>query len=461
VTGGYGLNVAGYLRGELGIGEAARLLLLGVEAAEIPFRAITYRAGLGHRQDHPFVADERNELHDISVICLNPPELRLFAVDVGPEFFEGRHSIGFWWWELATFPRTLHSGFALLDEIWVGSEFTRQAIANETDLPVLRFPMPVRRPEPARRSRADLGLSPGFLFLFAFDFASTVERKNPHGIIEAFVRAFAPGEGPSLVLKSINGDTQPAKLDALRRAASGRSDVRIIDRYMSADDRDALMATCDCYVSLHRSEGFGLTIAEAMALGKPAIATAYSGNLTFMNEQNSYLVPHTWTRVPGDAAPYPVGAEWAEPDLDAAAKAMRHVYENPEEARLVGEEARRHILERHSPGIAADFLETRLGEIASREPLSTSALWRDLAQAHVAITRLEARLKGQKPVSTDGIHRRVHGLRGLLLSALDRALGSELRESLGEILLAQQAIAKRLDRLDARLRTHQQRDSEL
>ena len=165
------------------------------------------------------------------------------------------------------------------------------------------------------------------------------------------------------MIKTINGDKLPDDLDRLTRAAAGRPDVTLDDGFVEPERVTALIAGADCYVSLHRSEGFGLTIAEAMALGKPAIATGYSGNLAFMNEENSYLVPYRLTTIPEGVGPYPAGALWAEPDLDAAARLMRRAFENPEEARARGRLARETILDRLSVERAARFLSTRLPEI--------------------------------------------------------------------------------------------------
>ena len=121
----------------------------------------------------------------------------------------------------------------------------------------------------------------------------------------------------------------------VRYAATGRPDVLVIDGHLPRAELGSLMAAADCYVSLHRSEGFGLTMAESMALGKPVIATAYSGNLDFMNDENSFLVPFSWATVPPGAGPYPVGARWADPDLDAAAAIMRTVVGSPDVAEAV------------------------------------------------------------------------------------------------------------------------------
>lgn len=250
--------------------------------------------------------------------------------------------------------------FALVDEVWAISEFSRRAIAAATEKPVFAFPLPVVAPQ-ARPGldRATLGLPGGFLFLFCFDFASITERKNPHGLIRAFSAAFAPGEGPTLVLKAVNGTSGLADLEALKLHAAERPDIMVIDRYLDHDEIAALMAACDCYASLHRSEGFGLTMAESMALGKPVIATGYSGNLDFMDDRTAYLVPWTEGVVPANCAPYPEGARWAEPDLDAAAQLMRRVVEHPDEAAAVGARAQHAVLTEHGLAARAAILRER------------------------------------------------------------------------------------------------------
>ena len=368
-----GVNVAGYLRAELGIGEAARQIVTALECADVPFAAITYREATQSRQDHPELEAPHEPVYDTNLICVNADGMEHFATTVGSDFFDGRYSIGLWWWEVSVFPPSMHPGFAFVDEIWVGSEHARAAIAAETTKPVVKIAMPVEVAPAQATSRSELGLPDEFLFLFTFDFFSVLERKNPLGLVEAFKRAFAPGAGPKLVLKSINGDKTEGALRRLEEATAAHPDILVVDRYVTAAEKDAMAASCDCYVSLHRSEGFGLTLAEAMVFEKPVIATGYSGNLEFMHEENSYLVPYRLTTVPESCEPYPVGVEWAEPDLDEAARLMRHVFEHQDEAAGRGRRARADVLSRHDPARAGAFMRTRLEEIRRDRPAVLAA----------------------------------------------------------------------------------------
>jgi hypothetical protein len=251
----------------------------------------------------------------------------------------------------------------------VASDYVRRSIAPEVDIPVHVVPVPVEPPAGRMLSRSDLGLPDGFVFLFLFDFVSA-ERKNPLGVLDAFTRAFAPGEGPTLVLKSMNGrERKPERLKELLAATGGRDDVIVRDGYVSSEERDSYIAACNCYVSLHRSEGFGLTLTEAMACGKPVIATGYSGNLEFMSEENAFLVPYRLVEIPDTWWAYAEHAHWAEPDVDAAARLMRGVYADPAASYLRGERGRGDVLANHVPGLAAAAARDRIEQSATRRRL--------------------------------------------------------------------------------------------
>ena len=232
-------------------------------------------------------------------------------------------------------------------------------------MPVHNVPPPVVSRPAVARSRAELGLPDGFTFLFCFDFFSVADRKNPFGVIDAYCRAFAPGDGTHLVIKSINGSTVVTDLERVRLHAAGRPDVHVVDGYVSALDQAALVASCDAYVSLHRAEGFGYTMAEAMLAGRPVVATGYSGNLEFMDERNSFLVGYDLVPVGEGKGPYPATSRWADPDLDEAAAAMRRIVEDPAGAAAVGERARQDIVRFHSAEARVPLVAARLAAVRS------------------------------------------------------------------------------------------------
>ena len=361
------LRVCGYLRAELGVGEAARSIIGGLQAANVPYNTLTYETPFS-RQQHPFSEQPSTQDDiDINIICVNADQTPTFAQKMGPAFYRGRHNIGVWFWEVEDFPGEFHGAFDYVDEVWVASQFTQQALLKAAPKLVTKFHLPIVQPvvDP-NLPRSEIGLPEGFTFLFSFDFLSVLKRKNPVGLIKAFKRAFKEGEGPTLLIKTINGDKRLFDLEKLKYAAFGRRDVIISDGYLPLPIKNALMAKCDCYVSLHRSEGFGLTMAEAMALQRPVIATNYSGNLEFMTAENSYLCDYKLTEVGRGASPYPDTSAWAEPDVDHAATLMRQVYSSPEEARVRGLRAAADIRELHSPAVAGAEISDRVGMIRRR-----------------------------------------------------------------------------------------------
>lgn len=371
-----GVNVAGYLRGGLGLGEASRLYVMALERAGVPIRTTTVDPRLprvigprGQRasaKTTDFIDLETDSETPFNLICVNTPELPHFYAEVGVNFFEGRHSIGVLAWEVDKVPAEWDYSFELLDEIWVYSRYVERIFSEAAPfLPVKRLPLPVVIRDREAVAPPDLGLGPGFTFLFLFDFFSTLQRKNPLALIEAFTRAFRPGEGPQLVLKSYNGDYKPDRLATLQRAAGRRPDVHVVDQYVTAAEKDALMASCDCYVSLHRAEGFGLTLAEAMAQGKPVIATGFSGNTDFMSEENSYLVRYEVTEVGPDGENYPAEGHWAEPDIEHAAELMREVWEDSAGAAAKAEQGRDDVLAQLSLEDVGAIGRSRLEEVAA------------------------------------------------------------------------------------------------
>jgi hypothetical protein len=241
------------------------------------------------------------------------------------------------------------------------------------------------------RGRRRLGLAAGeFLYLFVFDFHSHMARKNPLAAIDAFRAAFLPGDAARLVVKCVNGDSDPHGLAAMHARAAGWP-ISIHDGYWAAGEVRDLMAACDAYVSLHRSEGTGLTITDAMALGKPVIATGWSGNMDFMSVANSYAVHYELVEIEETVGPYPAGERWAEPSVEHAAELMRRVFERRDEAEARGRAAGREIAASYSEEAVARLIGARLQVIAHRHQIP--AFREDMRAFFAAYRELPERIR--------------------------------------------------------------------
>jgi glycosyltransferase involved in cell wall biosynthesis len=357
-----GVNVAGYLNTESGMGEAARLSVRSLQAAGIPV-ALNNVASLLRMRDGTYTAFTDEHPHPFNLVHLNADNMESFARHRGREYFQNRYTIGYWFWELAQFRQDWMSAFGFVDEVWVPTEFGRMALASRSPVPVTCVPLPVVAPTgtPYRRAHFDLP-EDVYVFLFTFDVSSQIERKNPLGVISAFRGAFGARRDVLLVLKFTNAEYDSAGVRDLYRAAEGISAV-LRDGYMARDELAGLMAAADCYVSLHRSEGFGLGIAEAMALGKPVIATNYSGPADFMTPANSYPIDYELVSIPRDYGPYLEGFSWAEPDCEQASRLMRHVVGNRDESSARGRRAAADMAELRTPARTGSFARKRLEEI--------------------------------------------------------------------------------------------------
>jgi glycosyltransferase involved in cell wall biosynthesis len=387
---------------------------------------------------------------DTNLICVNADQVPLFFESMRGQLLPSARNIGLWAWEVDPLPAAMAGSERYLDEVWGISSFTAAALARSLTKPVRAFPLPVIVPQVQRRTRTELGMPEGFLFLFCFDYDSVFRRKNPLAVVVAFRKAFGDRAGAVLYIKTTNAERHVAEDQELRAAATGRSDIVIRDSYVTSDDYFSILDACDCYVSLHRSEGFGLTIAEAMALGKPVISTAYSSTMEFANESNSFPVPARLIEVGDGAPPYPPHSRWAEPDIAVATAQMARVYADRSGAAAVGARARADIEALHSPSARGPMLRSLLDESrrmkdSAIEPMEPSSLEHPgLFEAEA--TAAESLLGSPRPNLPSRMQSIMNPLRRLVLRcirvywvqqlAVDRALLNAMRalrrESRGE-----------------------------
>ena len=287
-----------------------------------------------------------------------------------PSLFSGRYNVGYWPWELGTWPDELAQICELMDEIWVATQHVCDAFSPKSQAPVLRMPPCVEVTADTPGDRAKFGLSDDcFTFLFVFDWSSFVARKNPVGLVQAFSRAFElPDHSVRLVLKTMNSDRSSAEFAKLLGHAEADRRIRIVDETLPRADVLGLMSACDAVVSLHRAEGFGRTLAEAMLLGKPVITTAWSGNLDFCNENTAALVPARSVAVGEHEYPFSAGLSWAEPDIEEAANLMRKVRTDIPYRTTLAQNARKLVAERYNREAVGARYRSRL-DLIRRELL--------------------------------------------------------------------------------------------
>lgn len=327
-----GLNLVGYHTLDFSLGDVVRRLGAALRASQVPISTVaTMRSG-SPPIDDPGRPDQMVSF-STTLAVVTADQFPLLRADHPELFAATERMIGYWFWELEDVPRAMRQAIALVDEIWAGTRFVADAFASVAEVPVRHVPIPVPAPHTSGRRRSDFAalaaVGERTMFLVAFDHFSITERKNPIGAIRAFRQAFAPDEGPVLVIKSMNGTDRWPHHQQVVAAAHGRPDIVVWDEHLTRPDQMALVAAADCLVSLHRSEGLGLHLAEAMWLGTPTIATRYSGNLDFQDDECALLIDAGRVHVTDGQGVYPETALWADPDLEQAATAMRRIVDEP------------------------------------------------------------------------------------------------------------------------------------
>jgi len=362
-----GLNHLAYFHGQVGIADASRLLSAAIEESGIPFKnydlpnVLDRQVGLSYTPTH---AGEPLEFAH-SILGVNADQVRDLFIPSGFYTTTGKR-IGYWWWEVKDLTSAHYSAARKLNEVWVGSRFVYEALAKELPCPVKIVPLPLKNLS-GRYSRLEEPVkeSGPTTFFHASSLASDPRRKNPLGTALAYIESFSEGDGARLRLHLTGGGSSKSATEGLAEvlaATRHRKDIEVSLQRISPERLAKEISQASCFVSLHRSEGLGLNIRDAVELGTPVIATAYGGSLDFLSASLSQLIPFTEVTV-GKSPFYSSNAIWAEPSMDDAVRSMRSVAGHPEEFRLKAKRARGYIRELLSGEIIGAALEKALFEI--------------------------------------------------------------------------------------------------
>ena len=348
------LDLVGHPFAPIGTGECLRasfraLRSAGLKPAIVNAFGLRYGDAQLEREFEPFL-QQRPE-GDVQIYFINGDEVRPVCERLHLSFPSPSYRVIQPMWELAEYPQHWARELEVFDEVWAASAFIRDSVAPAVSRPVVLLPTPVGLPAAFGIGRRHFRIpETTYAFLFAFDLRSYTDRKNPGAVIEAFRRVARarPAVDCTLVLKVGGASVRPEGFSAFEsEIADGGAEIAerivLVEGDLTAAEITSLLWVCDGFVSLHRSEGFGRLLAEAMLMGKPVIATAYSGNVDFMTAENSLPVPHELVPVPEGAYPCGAGQSWAEPDVDRAVEHMLHLLDHPNDGLQMGERASRHM----------------------------------------------------------------------------------------------------------------------
>ncbi|QEY52870.1 glycosyltransferase [Legionella longbeachae] len=325
----FGVNLFGYANGELGIGEDVRMLAHALHEAQIPFCVVNIKPGKDVSQCDNTIDNWLSERpqYAINIFCMTGIEYTRLICEQGSIILNHRYNIGLWPWELPEWPESWHHAWNGIQEIWGISQFTSKAY-HRAPVQVRTMPLPVQIDKISSHTRRDFRLpEDAYLFIFSFDFNSTLTRKNPAALIAAFIEAFPPEmTDVGLVIKVHHARANDPQWQKIKRQILSDSRIHLVEQSLRKHEVLALYKCCNCFVSLHRSEGFGRSIAEAMLLNMEVITTGFSGNMDFCTQEKTELVDFKIRPLTSTEYFFSEGQRWAEPNVEHAAVLMRKVY---------------------------------------------------------------------------------------------------------------------------------------
>lgn len=360
-----GVNLIGDIRAEIGLGQSMRLVANELDLSKYDFVIQNFQLGGNVRRndttwDHKMQKDAH---YNINLFHINPYEIGMAYMYLDKEIWKDRYNIAFWLWELEELPEDYKKVIKFFDEIWTPSEFASNSIRKATSKPVHTIPYYVTAACDPKYNREYFGLPDDkFLYLVMFDSNSTMSRKNPVGAIEAFKKAFSKDDQEVGLVIKVNNPA-PENIDFLQSMLKGYNNVYYITKVMDKIEVNSLIADVDVFLSLHRAEGFGLVMAEAMLLRTACIATNWSSNTEFMNSKNACMLSCKMTKIQKSEGCYEEGGTWAEPSIDEAAMYMRKLKEDVDFYQQIVDNAYVSVSEQLGETKIVQMLETRLDDI--------------------------------------------------------------------------------------------------
>ncbi len=363
-----GVNLIGNIRLDSGLGQSMRLVANALEHSNVDFTILEHHINENFSMnDCSFdykISEEPK--YGVNIFHINPHEFSTAFGQLGKAMWDGHYNIGYWLWELSEFPDEWVPCINVLDEIWTPAEFISEAIRKKTNKPVVTVPYLIEAPVDERYDRKYFGLPEDkYLYLMVYDNGSMMERKNPKGVLSAFKKAFDKDkEDVGLVIK-ISGKCEQDVAE-IKKSLDGYENVYFITETLSKIEINSLIKSVDVVVSLHRAEGFGLVLAEAMLNKTPTIATNWSANTEFMNSDVACMVKYNLVELDRQTGPYRKGAGWAEADTDNAACYMVKLYEDRQFAKELAGKAYDYICTKLGEETIVTIFEDRINEIYSK-----------------------------------------------------------------------------------------------
>ena len=367
----HGVLFIGYAEGALGLGQAFRANLKAAEAADLAFAVYPFQVNIETRLIGPYMQHryDKTNPYSINVIQMAADQVPEAFRTLAPELLTNSYNILSTYWELPAAPEEWRENLAGIHEIWAPNKFVATAFAHIFNGPIIVMPPAIENIDGNYPGRAHFGLDEErFYFMFSFDYHSSPFRKNPLGVLKAFECAFPRGdENVGLIVKSIGAtDPYPDIKITIGEAMARDRRILMIDRHMPREEMLGLIQASDAYVSLHRAEGFGLGMAEAMTFGRIVIGTDYSGCTDFLTDKTGFPVPYHLRPLESYEYPWSEGQLWAEPDHDAAVEAMRRAVASPAEGKMRGEAARDYVLKHYSTAAVGKAMRDRLDVLLTK-----------------------------------------------------------------------------------------------